>query len=105
MESLPAHAEMMDAFQSRNETYDGVFFTGVRTTGIFCRPVCPARKPKPLVSTVSTAQISASPTSLITLSAAFLVSARTTPRPCAPSSSLSTATGPAVAVRIVAVCG
>ena len=46
-ESLPAHAEMMDAFQSRNATYDGVFFTGVRTTGIFCRPVCPARKPKP----------------------------------------------------------
>jgi AraC family transcriptional regulator of adaptative response/methylated-DNA-[protein]-cysteine methyltransferase len=27
--------------------YDGVFFTGVRTTGIFCRPSCPARKPKP----------------------------------------------------------
>lgn len=38
---------MLDAFQSRNATYDGVFFTGVRTTGIFCRPVCPARKPKP----------------------------------------------------------
>lgn len=47
IESLPAHAEMMDAFQNRNATYDGVFFTGVRTTGIFCRPVCPARKPKP----------------------------------------------------------
>lgn len=47
MESLPAHGEMMAAFQSRNATYDGVFFTGVRTTGIFCRPICPARKPKP----------------------------------------------------------
>jgi len=47
MESLPRHAEMMDAFQTRNATYDGVFFTGVRTTGIFCRPICPARKPKP----------------------------------------------------------
>ena len=44
---LPAHAEMLDAFQSRNASYDGVFYTGVRTTGIFCRPICPARKPKP----------------------------------------------------------
>lgn len=27
--------------------YEGVFYTAVRTTGIFCRPSCPARKPKP----------------------------------------------------------
>lgn len=46
-ETLPGHDEMLDAFQNRDATYDGVFFTGVRTTGIFCRPVCPARKPKP----------------------------------------------------------
>ena len=26
--------------------YDGIFFTAVRTTGIFCRPSCPAKKPK-----------------------------------------------------------
>jgi AraC family transcriptional regulator of adaptative response/methylated-DNA-[protein]-cysteine methyltransferase len=45
--TLPEHGEMVDAFQSRNAAYDGVFFTGVRTTGVFCRPVCPARKPKP----------------------------------------------------------
>ena len=38
---------MLDAFQTRNASYDGVFFTGVRTTGIFCRPICAARKPKP----------------------------------------------------------
>jgi AraC family transcriptional regulator of adaptative response/methylated-DNA-[protein]-cysteine methyltransferase len=38
---------MLKAFQARNARYDGVFYTGVRTTGIFCRPVCPARKPKP----------------------------------------------------------
>lgn len=37
----------MDAFYSRDASYDGVFFTGVRTTGIFCRPSCAARKPKP----------------------------------------------------------
>jgi AraC family transcriptional regulator of adaptative response/methylated-DNA-[protein]-cysteine methyltransferase len=46
-ETLPAREEMLNAFQSRDATYDGVFFTGVRTTGIFCRPACPARKPKP----------------------------------------------------------
>jgi AraC family transcriptional regulator, regulatory protein of adaptative response / methylated-DNA-[protein]-cysteine methyltransferase len=28
---------------SRNAAYDGRFFTGVRTTGIYCRPVCPVR--------------------------------------------------------------
>ena len=27
--------------------YDGIFFVAVRTTGIFCRPSCPARKPLP----------------------------------------------------------
>ncbi len=45
--TLPGPDEMLDAFQTRNAAYDGVFFTGVRTTGIFCRPICPARKPKP----------------------------------------------------------
>jgi len=29
----------------RDPTYDGVFFTAVRTTGIYCRPVCPVRQP------------------------------------------------------------
>jgi AraC family transcriptional regulator, regulatory protein of adaptative response / methylated-DNA-[protein]-cysteine methyltransferase len=28
---------------SRNAAYDGCFFTGVRTTGVYCRPVCPVR--------------------------------------------------------------
>src|SRR5262249_13882349 len=27
----------------RDPVYDGRFFTGVRTTGIYCRPVCPVR--------------------------------------------------------------
>lgn len=26
--------------------YEGIFFVGVKTTGVFCRPTCPARKPK-----------------------------------------------------------
>lgn len=29
----------------RDPDYDGVFFTAVRTTGIYCRPVCPVRQP------------------------------------------------------------
>jgi AraC family transcriptional regulator of adaptative response / DNA-3-methyladenine glycosylase II len=32
---------------SRDARFDGRFFVGVRTTGIYCRPVCPAVPPKP----------------------------------------------------------
>ena len=28
---------------ARDAAYDGRFYTGVRTTGIYCRPVCPVR--------------------------------------------------------------
>ena len=38
---------MERAYQRSDASYDGVFYLGVRTTGIFCRPSCPARKPKP----------------------------------------------------------
>lgn len=38
---------MIRAFLDRDEAYEGIFVTAVRTTGIFCRPDCPARKPKP----------------------------------------------------------
>ena len=31
---------------ARDAAYDGRFFTGVHTTGIYCRPVCPARTPR-----------------------------------------------------------
>ena len=43
----PSHAEMMSAVLSRDRSYDGLFVTAVHTTGIFCRPSCPARKPRP----------------------------------------------------------
>ncbi len=33
------------AVQARDARFDGLFFTAVRTTRIFCRPVCPARTP------------------------------------------------------------
>lgn len=42
---LPPVSEMESAYRKRDMTYDGVFYLGVRTTGIFCRPSCPARKP------------------------------------------------------------
>ena len=45
--ALPPATEMFDAFLSGNASYDGVFITAVRTTGIFCRPSCSARKPLP----------------------------------------------------------
>src|SRR5690349_3589768 len=45
--SLPPIAEMQRAYLERDAAYNGLFFLGVRTTGIFCRPVCPARKPLP----------------------------------------------------------
>jgi len=38
---------MLKAFLGRDSTFDGVFVTGVHTTGIFCRPTCPAKKPRP----------------------------------------------------------
>jgi len=42
----PSCTEMKQAFYRKDASYDGVFFVAVRTTGIFCRPSCPAR-PKP----------------------------------------------------------
>ncbi len=38
--------EYYQALLNKNVEYEGVFFVGVKTTGVFCRPTCPARKPK-----------------------------------------------------------
>jgi AraC family transcriptional regulator of adaptative response/methylated-DNA-[protein]-cysteine methyltransferase len=35
-----------DALAARNPDYEGAFYVAVRTTGVFCRPTCPARPPK-----------------------------------------------------------
>lgn len=43
---LPSRAAMYRAFLRRDPSYEGVFFAGVKTTGIFCRPTCRARKPR-----------------------------------------------------------
>jgi AraC family transcriptional regulator of adaptative response/methylated-DNA-[protein]-cysteine methyltransferase len=43
--ALPSVKEMLRAFMAADASYNGVFFTAVRTTGIFCLPSCKARKP------------------------------------------------------------
>jgi AraC family transcriptional regulator, regulatory protein of adaptative response / methylated-DNA-[protein]-cysteine methyltransferase len=47
MKLLPTSEEMHLAFRTRDASYEGIFVTGVKTTGIFCRPACPAKKPNP----------------------------------------------------------
>ncbi|WEK62385.1 MAG: Ada metal-binding domain-containing protein [Candidatus Microbacterium colombiense] len=39
--------ERYRAISARDTRFDGQFVTAVRTTGIYCRPSCPARTPKP----------------------------------------------------------
>ncbi len=40
------NAQMYDRILASDATYNGRFFTGVLTTGIYCLPACKARKPK-----------------------------------------------------------
>lgn len=44
---LPPEGEMQRAVRERDPSYEGVFVLGVRTTGVYCRPGCPARTPRP----------------------------------------------------------
>jgi AraC family transcriptional regulator of adaptative response / DNA-3-methyladenine glycosylase II len=41
------HAACYRAMAVRDARFDGRLFTGVKTTGIYCRPICPARTPRP----------------------------------------------------------
>ncbi|UKJ63545.1 DNA-3-methyladenine glycosylase 2 family protein [Cellulosimicrobium cellulans] len=43
----PVFAERYRAIASRDRRFDGQFITAVSSTGIYCRPSCPARTPKP----------------------------------------------------------
>ena len=43
---LPDFNTCNTARLSKDTAYDGVFFTAVKTTRIYCRPVCPAPAPK-----------------------------------------------------------
>ncbi len=43
--TLPPYETMLQAMQQNDPEFDGVFFTAVKTTGIFCLPSCTARTP------------------------------------------------------------
>lgn len=45
--TLPDHAICYRALSTRDVRFDGRLFVGVTTTGVYCRPICPARTPKP----------------------------------------------------------
>jgi AraC family transcriptional regulator of adaptative response/methylated-DNA-[protein]-cysteine methyltransferase len=44
--SLPAEKTMYNALLKKDSSFEGIFFVGVKSTGIFCRPTCTAKKPK-----------------------------------------------------------
>lgn len=44
---LPAREAMEQAYLASDTGFDGIFYTAVKTTGIFCLPSCKARKPQP----------------------------------------------------------
>jgi AraC family transcriptional regulator of adaptative response/methylated-DNA-[protein]-cysteine methyltransferase len=44
-ELLPPPETMYRALVNRDASFEGIFFIGVRTTGVFCRPTCTAKKP------------------------------------------------------------
>lgn len=41
------HDVRLRAYRARDARFDGRFVVGVLSTGIYCRPVCPARTPRP----------------------------------------------------------
>ncbi|MCZ0914198.1 helix-turn-helix domain-containing protein [Gordonia amicalis] len=45
--SAPDFDRCYRALQARDARFDGQFFVTVRTTGIYCRPSCPAQTPRP----------------------------------------------------------
>jgi AraC family transcriptional regulator of adaptative response/methylated-DNA-[protein]-cysteine methyltransferase len=45
-QSLPVDEVYWNAVVNRDPAYNGVIFFAVRSTGIFCRPTCPARRPR-----------------------------------------------------------
>ena len=45
MELLPPTETMYRALVNRDSSFEGIFYAAVRTTGIFCRPTCSAKKP------------------------------------------------------------
>ncbi len=46
MFTLQQQHSYYQALLRKDVAYEGIFYVGVKTTGVFCRPTCPARKPK-----------------------------------------------------------
>src|SRR5499427_8153293 len=44
--AAPAEERFWQAVRTRDTDYDGQFYYGVRTTGVYCRPSCASRQPK-----------------------------------------------------------
>ena len=44
---IPDRDTCLAAVASRDARFDGTFYTAVTSTGIYCRPSCPARTPRP----------------------------------------------------------
>ncbi len=44
--TIPSREEMSAAVMNRDAGYDGVFYYGVLTTGVYCRPSCKSRRPR-----------------------------------------------------------
>ncbi len=45
--TMPSEQKMRAAIAARDQAFDGRFFFGVITTGVFCRPSCPSRSARP----------------------------------------------------------
>lgn len=45
--TVPTTAQMLEAIRARDAAWDGRFYFGVVTTGVYCRPSCPARPANP----------------------------------------------------------
>ena len=46
MKQTLSENQMYEALVNKDPEYEGTFFAAIKTTGIFCRPTCTARKPK-----------------------------------------------------------
>ena len=45
-EIIPTPQHFYRALAAKDSRFDGVFFTGVKTTGIYCRPICAVKTPR-----------------------------------------------------------
>ena len=47
LSTLPSRRQMLRAFLTSDPRAEGMFYVAVKSTGVFCRPTCRARKPSP----------------------------------------------------------